>query len=534
MLSLLPDIVDQSANRSPDAPAFRCDGQAVRYDQLAEQSDSLASVLIEEGVRRGDRVGILMPPCVETAVSVYGVMKAGGVYVPIDPHTPLTVIRKLLKDCGIRHLICRYASQERLRQIFEQNPGVEVMIGSDAVDGGHSVVDWGSAIRSLAVLQRPRLLEDDLAYIMYSSGSTGRPKGIMHTHRSGMAYARLAAETYDVRPGDVIGNHSPLHFDMSTFGYFAGPLAGATTSIVPEAYTRVPASLSQLMESERISIWYSVPGALIHLMARGVLEKRNLSALRWVLYGGEPFPATRLQTLMQYWPNARFSNVYGPAEVNQCTFFHLPEAFSNASVDANTRIPIGRVWQNTEALVVDDHDRPVSCGEQGELLIRSSTMMDGYWNRPDLNARSFYLQVTDGGFQRVFYRTGDLVLRGDDDTFLFLGRLDRQIKTRGHRVELDDVEACFAAHESTLEAAAFPVMQRDGQRMIGVTVTLQIGETETETSLLQYARNQLPAYAVPSQIDIRDHLPRTATGKIDRNALQQSAEAAIQRDEVTA
>ncbi len=165
---------------------------------------------------------------------------------------------------------------------------------------------------------------DDPAYIMYTSGSTGDPKGIVHSHSSGLSYALMAARLYDLNPDDRLSNLPPLHFDQSVFDYFSGCAAGACTVIIPEAYAeQLPASLSELIQRERLTIWYSVPHALIQMLLHGVLGKRDLSALRCVLYGGEPFPPKYLTKLMAAWPEARFCNVYGPAEVNQCTFHFL-------------------------------------------------------------------------------------------------------------------------------------------------------------------------------------------------------------------
>ena len=197
-----------------------------------------------------------------------------------------------------------------------------------------------------------KINETDLAYIIFTSGSTGRPKGIMHSHFSALNYARLSANTYELEESDVLSNFSSLHFDMSTMDYLTVTYAGASAVIISEAYTKIPASLSRLMQDEAISIWYSVPFALIQLLQHGLLEQRDLSSLRWVLYGGEPFAPKHLKKLMDLWPHARFSNVYGPAEVNQCTYYHLPNSFSgNARFRADWPIP-GRIpghcfWMRT-------------------------------------------------------------------------------------------------------------------------------------------------------------------------------------------
>ncbi|NJN81449.1 MAG: amino acid adenylation domain-containing protein [Caldilineaceae bacterium] len=355
-----------------------------------------------------------------------------------------------------------------------------------------------------------------MAYLMYTSGSTGEPKGMIHTHFSGLSYAKMAAEVYGLHSEDRLSSFPPLHFDQSIFDYFSGPLAGATTVIIPEEHMLLPASLSQLMADERLSVWYSVPFALIQLAIRGALEERDLTSLRWVLYGGEPFPPKHLAALMALWPHARFSNVYGPAEVNQCTYYHVPQLGDQH----DEAIPIGQIWPNAEGLVVDENDQPVAAGEVGELLVRSPTMMQGYWRRPDLNAEAFFRRASPGGHSEIFYRTGDLVQLPADGAYRFLGRKDRQIKTRGFRVELDEVESVLSAHPSVEESAVFAVSDQDHSVQIQAAVLVRADMTLTVAELVRHAQAHLPRYAVPARIEILTGFPRTSTDKIDRKALQ--------------
>jgi amino acid adenylation domain-containing protein len=363
-------------------------------------------------------------------------------------------------------------------------------------------------------------MEHDLAYIMYTSGSTGTPKGLMHTHYSGLSYARMSMSTYDLQHQDRLSNHSPLHFDMSTFDYFSGPMAGATTVIIPEEYTKLPASLSKLMESERLTIWYSVPFALIQLLLRGVLDARDLSSLRWVLFGGEPFPPKHLRALMAQWPHASFSNVYGPAEVNQCTFYLVPPI----PEDSDEPIPIGEMCANAEGLVVDGDDQAVSPGQVGELLVRAPTMMRGYWSRPELNRKVFYRRLAFPDYEEVFLRTGDLVrLRQDGTNYDFLGRKDRQIKTRGYRVELDEVEAALLAHSGVEEAAVFAVPDSEGSQQVQAAVIPRRTAEHTLADLKKHVSGLVPWYAVPTKIDVMPSFPRTSSGKIDRRRLREQA-----------
>ncbi|MEL6815716.1 MAG: amino acid adenylation domain-containing protein [Cyanobacteria bacterium J06598_3] len=542
MIYLLSQILDRSAERFPDRAAFRCEGESITYGELLGRANGLAHWLVANGVERGDRVGIYLSKSLESAIAMYGIWKAGAAYVPLDPSAPRARLSFVIDHCGISHLVTQKSKRRKLPELLKASPTVRAVVGvpddfelESLASGGELVrCDW-SALPVREVAPAVRLVAQDLAYIMYTSGSTGTPKGIMHTHYSGLSYAQLVADTYGLTGGDRIGNHSPLHFDISTLGFFAGPLVGATTVIIPEAYTKVPASLSQLIQDEALTVWYSVPFALSQLWLRGVLDERDFSALRWVLFAGEPFPAKYLTALMAQLPQARFSNIYGPAEVNQCTYYHVPPLVSGKVVGGKVvekgvavgkdvleaSVPIGQVWNNSEALVVDERDQPVATGEVGELLVRTATMMSGYWRAPELTAKAFYhTQVANQ--PAVFYRTGDLVQQCEGE-YLFLGRKDRQIKTRGYRVELDAVEAALVAHPQVEEAATYAVPYAEGSFQIGASVILTAGAAVSEAEIKRFAAERLPSYAVPQDVVVRKNFPRTGTGKIDRRALQKMA-----------
>ena len=522
MIYLLSQILDRAAEQFGDREAFRCEGESLTYAELLRRANGLAHWLVAHGVSRGDRVGIYLSKSLECAIAIYGIWKAGAAYVPLDPSAPISRITYMVEHCGIRHLITQPSKRRKLPEILAASPELRWVVGlPDTVELDPAITrcEW-SALPVSEQAPPVKLVAQDLAYIMYTSGSTGTPKGIMHTHYSGLSYAELVADTYGLTVGDRIGNHSPLHFDISTLGFFAGPLVGATTVIIPEAYTKVPASLSQLIQDEALTVWYSVPFALTQLWLRGVLPERALGSLRWVLFAGEPFPAKYLYALMAHLPQARFSNIYGPAEVNQCTYYHVPPLAAGEPVPEDIA-PIGQIWNNSEGLVVDEQNQPVAPGEVGELLVRTATMMSGYWQRPDLNAKAFYhTQVANQS--AVFYRTGDLVQQ-QDGQYRFLGRKDRQIKTRGYRVELDAVEAALVSHPLVEEAATYAVPYEVGSYQIEASVILKPDVSLSEAEIKRYVAERLPAYAVPQRVSISVEFPRTGTGKIDRRALQKVA-----------
>jgi len=263
--------------------------------------------------------------------------------------------------------------------------------------------------------------------------------------------------------------------------------------------TKLPASLSQLIEDEQLTIWYSVPFALIQLVEYGVLEQRDLTNLRWIIYAGAPMSARHLHKLQTDLSNARFSNAYGPAEANQVTYYHLPRE----PHPINQPVPIGYPCAHTKIAFDED-----------ELLIATPALMAGYLGRDDLTETSL-LEIDE----TRYYRTGDLVEQSDDGTLTYLGRKDRQVKIRGVRIELDEVELALSAHPSVSEVAV--KVAQDGLTLEAF-VTSSSDQKASAKELQAHVRRLLPAAFVPSQIDILDAFERTPTGKINRTALRMS------------
>ena len=500
---LLSHMVDERAGQAPDHLAYRIDGTSISYSDLAMRSSQVANWLMDLGIKKGDRVGIFMSKSLEIPITLSAIWKAGAAFVPIDPASPPQRVQAILNDCNITLI---FADRAR-RRVLQKLKGLRIIIGLEPGEIDAPItLSWDSADSFSTTRPDLALASSDLAYIMYTSGSTGAPKGLMHTHHSGMSYARLSGALYEVQPTDRLTNHSPLHFDMSTFEYLTAPLHGASTIIVSEATSMFPTALAELIENEQVTFWYSVPLALTQMLLRGGLSERNIGSLRWVLYGGEPFPIKHLRRLMTLCPNARFSNVYGPAEVNQCTYFH----FDHPPKKDDQPIPIGQTWAETEHRIMDEREQPVT---KGELWIHSSTMMQGYWNQPDLTAEKF--RNLDG---KCFYRTGDLI-EEKDDLLWFMGRMDRQIKTRGYRVELDEVESAVLAHDAVDETAVIscPHPEDDTLKIIAFVVLNRKDVDNAE--LKRAASERLPAYAVPEAWHVIAQFPKTGSGKVDRNAL---------------
>jgi amino acid adenylation domain-containing protein len=513
---LLNRMVDQAALRDPDAAAARCNGATLRYEDLARRSNGLARVLLATGLRRSDRVGVLLGKGLHVPVSFYGVLAAGGTLVPIDPKSPHEQVVRILRATGATHLVSEPGKRESVGAAVAACPELTHIVGLGPGDGlAAPCVPWVTV--DAEATDRPLdvgVIDLDPAYILHTSGSTGIPKLILHTHFTAMSFVEWAAAEYALTPADRLSNHSSHHTCFATFDYYAAARAGATTVILTPDVLMLPASLSALLEQERVSIWYSVPTALVQLSLRGELESRDLGAMRWVLFAGEIFPGKHLRRIVGQIPSARFSHVYGSTEVNVCTYYHLPEPDRLSGA-----LPIGAPCATSTTLVVDGSLQPVADGEVGELLVRGSTVMSGYWGEPDRNARVLVRRPTAGGFEETYFRTGDRVRALDDGTLAFVARDDRQVKVRGHRVELEEVETALLSLAAVEEASVFTVPDAEGSSAIRAAVVVG-ADGAGERDLLAALRKVLPLHAVPETIAVLDSLPRTPTGKVDGNALR--------------
>ncbi len=316
------------------------------------------------------------------------------------------------------------------------------------------------------------------------------------------------------RPEDTLSNHAPLHFDLTVFDLYLSALVGATVVPVPDEITYLGAELSSFIDREGISVWYSVPSALT-LLARTLPGPGALPRLRTVVFAGEVFPTKELRRLRELLPDVSLWNLYGPTETNVCTYYRvtdLPE-------DDRVPIPIGRACENTEVFALRDDGQLAGVGEEGELFVRGTGVMDGYWGRPEKTAEVLVANPLPGGTRDMAYRTGDLVRLRPDGDYEFLGRRDHQIKSRGYRIELGDIEAALAANQEFLESAAIAVPHDDWGTAIVAWVVPRNGSEVTERSVRRYVATVLPRYMVPARVEVVEALPRTSNGKIDRQRL---------------
>ena len=509
----LHGLLRAAADERPDRVAVVHGDGGMTYEQLDAWSARIAAGLRDLGVEPGDRVAIAAEKTTAAIAALYGIMRTGAAYVPIDPMAPPLRAAGIIRDADCRAICADEGAGPLIAGWGEGSIPATIGLTGDVPS---ATIAW-SDIAELDPDPRIDGCESDLAYILYTSGSTGVPKGVMLTHRNALSFVEWTVDRFGVGPDDRLSSHAPFHFDLSVFDIYGAALAGATLDLLTPGERTFGAEMTRAVAERAITVWYSVPSALV-LMCEAA-GPHDLRSLRVVLFAGEVFPAKHLRTLRALVPNAVLANLYGPTETNVCTYHVVPDQLP----DDDRPLPIGKSCENQEVFALDETLKPVAQGDTGELWVRGPTVMKGYWGDPERTAGVLQQNPLHDRFPDPAYRTGDLVRRMPGDVFEFLGRRDHQIKVRGYRIELGEIESALVSHPAVREAAVVAIPdERAGARLIGFVVAI---EGVDELDLKRHCRDRLPRYMIPTSLEIRSELPHTSTGKVDRQALVSSVPA---------
>ncbi|MGI9175931.1 MAG: amino acid adenylation domain-containing protein [Rhodothermales bacterium] len=513
-------LLEASAARRPDHVAIEDPERnaAITYRDLNRLADVVKDRLVGAGVRPGDRVGVYAHKSIGTVVSIFGILKAGAAYVPVDPDAPPARGAFIFQDCDVRAILAEAALVDALRGVYN-GQGLPEGESLDALS------DYGV---DLALLQAPIREErsaaepvENLAYILYTSGSTGAPKGVMHTHASALSFVDWCSETFDPTEEDRFSSHAPFHFDLSILDLYVPLKHGATLVLIGEKLGKQPLALAETIAKRRLSVWYSTPSILRLLVEYGRMQTSDYAALRLVFFAGEVFPIKHLAALKAAWPHPRYFNLYGPTETNVCTYYEVPEVVPE---DRTEPFPIGKTCENDRARVMNEQDQDVRPGEEGELYVAGGSVMVGYWNLPERTSKAFYVDDADPaerGQAVRWYKTGDVVKEDEDGDYLFAGRRDRMVKRRGYRVELGEIEATLYRHPDVQEAAVVALPDEEHGVLIKAFLNWDGEGRPSLIKLKRFASENLPLYMIPDRFSFPSALPKTSTDKIDYQRLQE-------------
>jgi amino acid adenylation domain-containing protein len=518
MRYMLHHLLEASAERFPDQIAVVERGRSLTYAELEGKANQLAHTLRDQGVTRGDRVGLYLDKSLESLVGIYGVLKAGAAYVPLDPNAPTARLGYIAGNCDIRVLLTGKEKSARWGELLAHGAPLTTLVvlnqegTSSGPDGiriltADDVAGWPDSAPGT------QGIDLDLAYILYTSGSTGQPKGVMLSHLNALTFVRWVVDRFAIEPEDRLSNHAPFHFDLTILDIFAAAGAGAAMVIVPPEASVFPIEIRRFIDENEITVWYSVPSILSMLAVRGGLRGEEFPHLRTILFAGEVFPTKYLRRMMSLLPHVEFFNLYGPTETNVCTYYHVPSLLE----DQSEPIPIGGAIDNVEVFSITDEGRVAARGEVGELYVRGTTVMLGYWGDADRTGQVLFPNPYGGEVRDSVYRTGDLVRQSEDGSFHLLGRRDHQIKSRGYRIELGEIETALYAHPAVVECAVIALPDELITNRIKAYVAVRDGVDTRE--LIRFCAERIPKYMIPERFEILDGLPKTSTGKIDRQAL---------------
>jgi amino acid adenylation domain-containing protein len=518
----LQDAVSARAEARPEATAVVWDRKRLSYGEVESLSNRLGQLLVDTRCSGGDRVGLLMPKGPEAIIGMLGALKAGATYISLDPGEPPARLAAMLASADCRWILAADVDGAVLgnalsRLAIRERPLIGWLGEHDVRDSVPAVFVRGDL--EVYPATRPDVPgdPDGLAQILYTSGSTGQPKGVMIPHATILSFLDWATDYFGIDETDRVSQHAPLRFDLSTFDVFGTLSAGAELHLVPPEFNLLPHRLGRFIRDHRLTQWLSVPAVLNLLAKFDVVRADDFPELRRVLFAGEVLPTPVLEYWMRRLPHVSFTNLYGPTETTIASSYYTVPAIPE---DLMQPIPIGKPCAGEELLILDDNLEPLGTDEIGDLYIRGAGVTAGYWQDPQRTAEAFVTEPTNPGSKERLYRTGDQARRGADGLTYYCGRRDAQIKSRGYRIEIGEIESALHLQPDLLESAIVAIASAGFEGHLICCAYVPHAEDDVlESEIRVRLADLLPSYMLPMRWLQYETLPRNENGKIDRMAL---------------
>jgi long-chain acyl-CoA synthetase len=498
---LVNDFLSDSARKMAHKIALVFQSQRYSYTDIHQKVFNLAAFLVKQGLRRGDRVGIYMGNSPEAAISIFGVLEAGGCFVIINPTIKRDKLKHILENSGARFLIADNSGKSQLLYAFGRMKAIPFTIYTGPADENTS---FEEVVKNDAGIRWPSPIDIDLASIIYTSGSTGEPKGVTMTHRNMVAAATSITTYLENVESDIILNMLPFSFDYGLYQLLMAFKIGGT--LVLERGFGYPYQVVELIKKERVTGLPCVPTIFAILLQLDHLEKENLETVRYITNTAAALPPNFIPRLKKAFPRARIFSMYGLTECKRVSYLppHMIDKKPNS---------VGIPMPNTEVWLIDDNGNPVPPGEVGQLVVRGASVMGCYWNDPEETAR--IIKPGRYPWERVLY-TGDLFKMDEDNFLYFVGRRDDIIKCRGERVSPKEIENVIYAMEEVLNVRVIGIPHEIFGHAIKAEIIVKDGCTLDENRVKAHCRRHLEDIMVPQMVEFVKTLPISASGKIKR------------------
>lgn len=477
----------------------------ISYNELNTQANIIADILINEGLKKGDRICLILDKSPFAYEILIAALKIGAPYFFIDPANPKIRIKYMLKKCEPKLIIYSCDLNEidfECKKIYINN--LIEKINFYKIDN-----------KAKEVLDHT-ITGSDPAYIMFTSGSTGFPKGVVISHQNILNFIFWSKEQFNITPDDIFSNVNLLSFDNSVFDIYSSIFTGASLVPVSTDEMKNPYNIIQKIEDCKCTIYFSVPSLLIYFQTLKILNKNSMQSVKKIIFGGEGYPKVKLKELYDILKKrVKFYNVYGPTE---CTCICSIYEISDEDFDDMLGYPaLGSLIPNFSYLIVDN-EKIVENDTNGELWLKGPNVGLGYYNDTEQNEKSFIQNPFDESYFERVYKTGDIVkYNSSDKKIYFVGRKDNQIKHQGYRIELAEIEHALNRISGIDEAVALHTTKNGFSSIVGlVSSRKNISKDYIKSELAKY----IPKYMIPNSIEIYEFLPKNANGKIDRILLK--------------
>ncbi|EPH5975708.1 amino acid adenylation domain-containing protein, partial [Campylobacter upsaliensis] len=437
MICHIDDFLQKSVKKFPHKTLFKeMGGVSITYKEFDDLSQKVATKLLNTLAKEPIQspILIILPKSINTLISFFGVAKSGNFYTLLDEKMPLERIEKIISVLKPKAFITSKSLNLKLDlpTLYTE--------------------DFESYERDEEALIKARLkhIDTNLLYVFFTSGSTGLPKGVSISHKSVIDYAFWVSEEFELDENEIIANQAPLYFDNSILDIFPTIKEGGSVHLVPNSLFAFPLKVLEYLENEEVNTIFWVPSVLIYFANTQALEKFKLEKLKKVLFCGEIMPNKQLNYWRTHLPHTLFANLYGPTEITDvCCFYKVDREFKDDEL-----LPIGKACKNTELLVFDENKNFINeAGKKGELYVRGTSLSLGYYNDIEKTKAAFIQNPLHHNYLDLLYKTGDIVAYNEFGELLCYGRIDNQIKFKGHRIELGEIEAVLNSHEKIKNSA---------------------------------------------------------------------------------